>query len=194
MKSRLLSLILIIAAVFSLTACSSGRFFRESESGLPVFSEERTEEATVPDTGTASPETEPAGSETPRPETEPPETEETLPENGEYDSRDEVALYIHLYGRLPSNYITKKEAEKLGWSGGGLDGYAPGKSIGGSRFGNYEGRLPDAPGREYYECDIGTRGKSSRGAKRIVYSNDGLIYDTEDHYESFVLLYGDDGS
>ena len=103
-----------------------------------------------------------------------------------------MALYIHIYGKLPQNYITKKEAEKLGWSGGSLEPYAPGKCIGGMKFGNYEGLLPEAPGRTYTECDIGTLGKSKRGAKRIVFSNDGLIYYTDDHYESFTLLYGEE--
>ena len=70
--------------------------------------------------------------------------------------------------------------------------YAPGKCIGGSRFGNYEGLLPEADGRTYTECDIDTLGADSRGAKRIVFSNDGLIYYTEDHYETFELLYGEE--
>lgn len=111
-------------------------------------------------------------------------------ENGSYTTKNDVALYIQTYGKLPDNFITKKDAEKLGWTGGSLEPYAPGKSIGGDRFGNYEGLLPDAPGRTYTECDIDTLGKSSRGAKRIVFSNDGLIYYTSDHYESFTLLYG----
>ena len=64
--------------------------------------------------------------------------------------------------------------------------------IGGDKFGNREGRLPKKSGRQYYECDIDTDGKSSRGAKRIIYSNDGLIYYTEDHYEHFTLLYGEE--
>ena len=102
-----------------------------------------------------------------------------------------MALYLHLYGHLPANYISKKDAEKLGWSGGSLEPYAAGKSIGGSRFGNYEGLLPESEGRSYYECDIGTRGAASRGAQRLVYSNDGLVYYTADHYESFELLYGE---
>ena len=102
-----------------------------------------------------------------------------------------MALFIHLYGRLPDNYMTKKEAEKLGWEGGSLERYAPGMCIGGSRFGNYEGLLPEAKGRSYTECDIDTLGASSRGAKRIVFSNDGLIFYTDDHYESFELLYGE---
>ena len=115
-----------------------------------------------------------------------------LDEGGEYTSAEDVALYLHLYAHLPQNFITKKDARALGWNGGGLDDYAVGKCIGGDRFGNYEGLLPDAPGREYHECDIDTLHAASRGAKRIVYSNDGLIYYTEDHYESFILLYGEE--
>ncbi|SEF49134.1 ribonuclease [Eubacterium ruminantium] len=114
-----------------------------------------------------------------------------IDEDGDYYSKDEVALYIHIYGKLPQNYITKNEAKKLGWEGGKLEPYAPGKSIGGDKFGNYEGILPDKSGRKYTECDIDTKGKA-RGAKRIVFSNDGLIYYTEDHYESFELLYGEE--
>ena len=116
----------------------------------------------------------------------------TLPEDGVYTSREDVALYLHLYGRLPSNFITKKEAEKLGWTGGSLEPYAPGMCIGGNRFGNYEGLLPEKEGRVYTECDIDTLGAEKRGAKRIVFSNDGLIYYTEDHYQSFTLLYGEE--
>lgn len=115
-----------------------------------------------------------------------------LDEDGEYTSAEDVALYLHLYAHLPQNFIAKKDARALGWNGGGLDDYADGKCIGGDRFGNYEGLLPDAPGREYHECDIDTLHAASRGAKRIVYSNDGLIYYTEDHYESFILLYGEE--
>lgn len=117
--------------------------------------------------------------------------EELLPEDGAYTSKEDVALYIHQYGRLPDNFITKSEARELGWSGGSLEPYAPGMCIGGSRFGNYEGLLPEARGRTYTECDIDTLGASSRGAKRIVFSNDGLIFYTDDHYESFELLYGE---
>lgn len=112
-----------------------------------------------------------------------------LAEDGTYTSADDVALYILEYGKLPSNFITKKQAKQLGWSGGGLEKYAPGKSIGGDRFGNYEKLLPEKKGRIYTECDIDTMGASSRGAKRLVFSNDGLIFYTEDHYQSFVLLF-----
>lgn len=119
-------------------------------------------------------------------------SEYLLPEDGIYDSKEEVALYIHTYDKLPSNYITKKEARALGWPGGDLSEYAPGKCIGGDRFGNNEGLLPDVDGRNYKECDIDTLGKKKRGAKRIIYSNDGYIYYTEDHYASFELLYEGD--
>jgi len=115
-----------------------------------------------------------------------------IDEDGIYDSKDEVALYIHTYGHLPSNYITKKEAEALGWQGGSLSDYAPGKCIGGGHFGNYEGILPDKPGREWTECDIDTLNYKSRGSRRIVFSNDGLIYYSGDHYKTFELLYGEE--
>lgn len=117
---------------------------------------------------------------------------ESLQEDGTYSSRDDVALYIHTYGHLPGNFITKKEARELGWSGGSVEEYAPGKCIGGDHFGNYEGLLPEKSGRSYTECDIDTLGSSGRGAKRIIFSNDGLIYYTDDHYASFTLLYGEE--
>ena len=114
-----------------------------------------------------------------------------IDEDGSYTSKEDVAEYIAVYGRLPDNFITKNEARELGWEGGGLEDFAPGKCIGGDKFGNYEGLLPKESGRKYTECDIDTLGADSRGAKRIVFSNDGLIYYTEDHYESFELLYGE---
>ena len=111
-------------------------------------------------------------------------------EDGIYTSKEEVAAYLHEFDHLPDNYITKNEAKKLGWvsSEGNLDEVAPGKSIGGDRFGNYEGSLPDKKNRTYYECDIDYEG-GFRGSKRIIYSSDGLIYYTEDHYTTFELLY-----
>ena len=117
------------------------------------------------------------------------ETEPWLDPYGSYTTKEDVALYIHLYGELPSNFMTKKHARALGWEGGSLEPVAPGMCIGGDYFGNYEGLLPED--REYTECDIDTLGKDSRGAKRIVFSDDGLIYYTEDHYKSFELLYGE---
>ncbi len=109
---------------------------------------------------------------------------------GNYSSKDEVAEYIHEFGELPPNYITKGEAGKIGWdkSKGNLWDVTDKKSIGGDSFGNREGLLPDSDGRMYYECDINYRG-GYRAAERIVYSNDGLIFYTSDHYESFEQLY-----
>ena len=106
--------------------------------------------------------------------------------SGWYDTMEEVAVYLEMYDELPENFLTKKEAQSMGWvsSKGNLWDVAYGCSIGGDRFGNYEGLLPDAKNRRWTECDIGFEG-GRRGAARIVFSNDGLIYYTEDHYESF---------
>ena len=172
----------------------------------PVDQTEQT-----PDVGTPEPEPEPEPDPKPEPdpETEPstepeiepstepstaPETEpETEPEvplldpNGSYTTKEDVGLYIHLYGKLPPNFITKSVAKANGWYKD-----PPGdKCIGGDRFYNKEGLLPNKSGRLYYECDIGTMYSSSRGAKRIVFSNDGLVYYTSNHYKSFTLMYGE---
>ena len=101
---------------------------------------------------------------------------------------------INVYNANKANgYITKAEAYDLGWDSkkGNLWDVAPGMSIGGDYFGNYEGLLPESDDRDYYECDIDFDG-TYRNEKRIVYSNDGLIYYTEDHYETFELLYGEE--
>lgn len=111
---------------------------------------------------------------------------QSISEAIETDQKEEVALYIHTYSHLPSNYMTKKEARMHGWESGALSKILPGKSIGGDRYGNYEEVLP--VDEIYYECDIDT-GKTSRGKKRIVYSKDGDIWYTEDHYDTFKLLY-----
>lgn len=107
-----------------------------------------------------------------------------------YFTKDEVAAYIYKFHELPPNFITKKEAEDLGWdnSKGNLWEVTNKKSIGGDRFYNREGLLPEIDARQYYECDIGYHG-GYRGAERVVYSNDGLIFYTDDHYESFERIY-----
>ena len=116
----------------------------------------------------------------------------TLDEDGWYYSMEDVSEYLIVYGELPENYITKSEAEALGWQGGSVERYLEGAAIGGDRFYNNEGDLPKEKGRLYYECDIDTNGASGRGPERIVFSNDGLIYYTPDHYETFELLYGEE--
>ena len=201
-----LSLLLAALMLFSLTACTQEEVdttleildavvsaLPEEEKSPAPQPEETLPDSQAPPAAEQSPVILPAVDQQPPViETQPPvEQAPALPEDGQYDDKDNVALYIHLYGKLPSNYVTKKDAEALyGWQGGALDVIAPGKAIGGSYYGNYEGLLPDADGREWTECDIGTIGQTKRGAERIVFSNDGLIYYTEDHYESFELLYG----
>lgn len=168
---------LAVFAVVLCTGCSVGRGYE------PVVPEsttrqEETDTAKLEEADPAEPES-----------TAAPAGETGIDPDGSYTSCEDVALYLETFGELPDNFITKKEARALGWEGGSLEPYAPGKCIGGDKFGNYEGLLPKEEGRIYHECDIDTLGAESRGAKRIVYSSDGLIYYTEDHYESFTLLY-----
>lgn len=115
-----------------------------------------------------------------------------IPKNPDKPLTDpqDIADYLFAYGELPPNFITKKQAQNLGWdsSWNYVSDVAPGKSIGGDRFGNYEGRLPDKKGRQWYEADCYyTRGK--RNAHRILFSNDGLVYYTDDHYETFTQMF-----
>lgn len=190
MKQKLWSLLLAAALVLACAGCGA------ADLGVIGGPDGPTEiitggtgqnDATLdPDSGGEEPEGDSVGYEEP---------EQELPaidEDGTYNSAEDVALYLYTYDHLPDNYITKDEARELGWSGGSVEQVAPGYAIGGDRFGNREGLLPEAEGRLYYECDIDTLGKSSRGAKRVVWSDDGLIYYTGDHYESFTLLYGEE--
>lgn len=133
----------------------------------------------APDIGYSEPST-PSGSEI---------SDALLSEDGSYSSKEDVCRYLIEYGRLPNNFITKSEAKALGWDAGegNLWDVAYGCSIGGDSFGNREGVLPQKSGISYYECDIDYAG-GFRGAKRIVYSSDGSIYYTDDHYESFTHL------
>lgn len=111
----------------------------------------------------------------------------TVVEDGQYCTPHEVAAYIKQFHKLPSNYITKKEARDLGWQGGPLKKYAPGKSIGGDTFTNRQHVLPDSD-YKYIECDINANG-TSRGAERIVYNTgDYSVYYTTDHYNTFTEL------
>ena len=117
-----------------------------------------------------------------------------IEEDGTYTTKEDVARYIHTYGHLPENYITKDEARALGWEGGSVEVYQEGAAIGGDRFGNREGLLPEQTGRSYTECDINTDGADSRGAERLIFSNDGLYFYTSDHYVSFTELTVDGGT
>lgn len=172
MKKQLTAWLLALVMLFSLVGCGTDAPVQD-ETNLPQQEQQDAQNA-------------------PSEDADMPDETAQIDEDGAYTTKDDVALYIHTYGHLPDNFITKKDAQALGWPGGSLEPYAPGKCIGGSRFGNYEGLLPEADGRTYTECDIDTLGADSRGAKRIVFSNDGLIYYTEDHYKSFELLYGEE--
>ena len=172
MKKQLTAWLLALVMLFSLVGCGTDAPVQD-ETNLPQQEQQDVQNA-------------------PSEDADMPDETAQIDEDGAYTTKDDVALYIHTYGHLPDNFITKKDAQALGWPGGSLEPYAPGKCIGGSRFGNYEGLLPEADGRTYTECDIDTLGADSRGGKRIVFSNDGLIYYTEDHYKSFELLYGEE--
>ena len=167
MKKQLTAWLLALVMLFSLVGCGAGAPVQD-DSSLPQQEQQDAQNAPSEDADT------PSDDDASAPQ---------IDEDGSYTTKDDVALYIHTYGHLPDNFITKKDAQALGWPGGSLEPYAPGK---------YEGLLPEADGRTYTECDIDTLGADSRGAKRIVFSNDGLIYYTEDHYKSFELLYGEE--
>lgn len=181
-------LLLLLSAVFALSSFAACDNIGDTLESLGELAEIVSDSLEESDTGLTT--EDPSSDINSQPEIDVDESK--IAEDGSYTSKEDVALYIHTYGKLPDNFITKDEARALGWEGGGLDGYADGKCIGGDFFGNYEGLLPKKNGRTYTECDIDTLGKSSRGAKRIVFSNDGLIYYTDDHYETFELLYGEE--
>ena len=186
----------VITAAYLLTGCAVQTTVetttQATTEATTVEVTETTIETTTAETTKVEETTAETTSETTSEETANESLEIVIDEEGSYTTCDDVSLYIYTYGKLPNNFITKKDARKLGWEGGSLEPYAPGMCIGGDYFGNYEGLLPTKDGREYHECDIDTLGEKSRGAKRIIYSNDGLIYYTEDHYESFTLLYGEE--
>lgn len=198
-------LVLLIAAVLAL---ANGKDLKQVFSGLFAVGldeeapDNRGPELPSSDTVTPAPTEAPAHTLTPSaptvttaptetPTPEPSKSpEELVEEDGTYNSPELVAAYLHSFHKLPSNYITKNEAEKLGWDSekGNLWDVTDKMSIGGNRFGNYEGLLPEADGRVWYECDVNYNG-GYRGAERILYSNDGLIYYTDDHYKTFTKLY-----
>ncbi len=112
-----------------------------------------------------------------------------------YNSKEDVSLYIHIFETLPPNYIIKQEAQEMGWvaSKGNLWEVTDSLIIGGDRFGNREKLLPEIAGRQYYECDVNYNG-GFRGAERLVYSNDGLIFYTSDHYATFTEILFEEGN
>lgn len=153
----------------------------------PVYTEPDLPEQTDPPDMLFPQITEPEETEPQATEPQPTEPQYALDRNGSYTTKEDVALYLHLYGCLPGNFVTKSQAKSLyNWKSGSLAKY--GKCIGGDRFYNNEGLLPD--GYVYYECDIDTLyNTSSRGSRRLVFTYSGIIYYTSDHYKSFTRLY-----
>ena len=184
---KILTLFFSLLLAMSLTACSDNDF---TTVGIIVGGNDGPTDIIVSDNG---------ADETDLPEYDENQTGNSYEEDGDIDERiaedgwyytaEEVSEYLVTYGYLPGNYITKDEARDLGWEGGSVEEYAPGCAIGGDVFQNREGSLPKEEGRTYYECDINTNGGKPRGAKRLVFSDDGWIYYTPDHYETFELLY-----
>ena len=175
---RLLALALAVVMLLGLSGCGEE---------IPNLTEEIFSEAG--NTEAAAAKALPDEPETPEVlEDDPGTSDSAVTEGVCYYDLEHVVLYLDQYGALPDNYITKDEARALGWEGGSVENYLDGAAIGGDRFGNREGLLPEATGRSYTECDIDTNGQSGRGAKRLVFSNDGLYFYTEDHYETFSEL------
>lgn len=204
-RAGILLLALLMGVMFLFTGCEAEDVDLALDIADAVLEESQTseqpqQEETVPESSQAPPAENETVSETPATEETPAESKETqqeqsaeeisLEKGGRYTAPEDVALYIHLYGELPSNYITKTEAKKLGWESnkGNLWDVTDQMSMGGDRFGNYEGALPDAEGRTWKECDVNYEG-GYRGSERLLYSNDGLIFYTKDHYETFTQLY-----
>ncbi len=117
-------------------------------------------------------------------------TPEVTEEPGPLDEAQRLADYLFEHGELPENFLTKKEAQALGWHNGYryVSDAAPGMSIGGDYFGNYERKLPVVKGRKYYEADCFYQG-GPRNEYRIIFSSDGHVWYTEDHYNTFIELF-----
>ena len=185
-QTRILALLLAVLLLLGLTACG------EEIAGLTenVFSEPGITETAVSEEIPDEPET----PEAPEAEADTGTRDSAVTEGEYYYDLEHVVLYLDRYGVLPDNYITKDEARALGWEGGSAEVYQEGAAIGGDRFGNREGLLPEQTGRSYTECDINTDGADSRGAERLIFSNDGLYFYTSDHYASFTELTVDGGT
>ena len=192
---------LLLALILSLTACSSqsletlGAILDSLPSGSVSAS---APDSSLPPEGGASSaagsQTDPAGSaQDPAGSGVNPAEPELPDEDGYYYDLENVVLYLEAYDALPSNFITKAEARQLGWTGGSVEDYLEGAAIGGDTFGNREGLLPKESDRRYTECDLNTNGQDSRGAERLVFSNDGLYFHPKDHYESFQQVTVEDG-
>ena len=190
---RMTSLLLSLLLLFSLTGCGDVGVIggADGPTGIIVSDGSTPDQSQIPperssdSSAAVLPEGSPSGSEA--------DTGFVPVQDEYYYDLESVVLYLEYYGMLPDNYITKKEAQDLGWSGGSVERYLEGAAIGGDRFGNREGLLPKESGRSYTECDLNTNGADSRGAERLVFSNDGLYFHTEDHYETFTEVWVENG-
>ncbi len=194
---RILSLSLALFLALALCGCSSDALHQAAQLLLENYASQQTATAAPElDLWTSPPESDatPKPAKTPKakvtPKPEQAQAADGVSYGEAYTSPKDVALYLHEYGELPSNFITKSKAKALGWdaSKGNLQKVAPGMSIGGDYFSNYEKALPTAKGRKWYECDVNYSG-GYRGAERVLFSSDGLIYYTDDHYATFTQLY-----
>jgi len=99
----------------------------------------------------------------------------------------ETVAALRASGRLPPRYVSKRHARELGWRPGvDLCRLARGDSLGGDRFNDRGHALPSAAGRRWREADLDERCAVGRGTHRLLWSSDGLIYVTTDHYRTFV--------
>ena len=187
MKKRMLALLL--ALLLALCGCTVRDTVQIVESSVTTLQEladaALSEETEAPEAGEQVVTAE---------DPEATQTADTVDEHGYYYDAEHVVLYLDAYGHLPENYITKSDARALGWEGGSVEAYQEGAAIGGDRFGNREGLLPEEPGRTYTEFDTNPLGADSRGAERLIFSNDGLYFYTSDHYASFTELTVDGGT
>lgn len=174
---RLSALLLALWMALALVACGA-----QAPNSSPILSLPAATQSITP-----------APTSAPEPSATSPSALPTVIEEEYYYDPESVVLYLHTFGFLPYNYITKNDARALGWEGGSVERFKDGAAIGGDRFGNYEGLLPKMSGRTYYECDLNTNGANARGGERLIFSNDGLYFYTSDHYESFQELYVTEG-
>ncbi|MFL8907106.1 ribonuclease domain-containing protein [Helcococcus kunzii] len=165
MKKSIKILLIMIISIFSIVSCTKSSNKLESYDTIVESSKNKNDSKSDEITSTK------------------------IDENGHYYSKDEVALYLHTFGKLPSNYLTKNEAKKLGWDAqkGNLWKVTDKGVIGGDRFGNREGNL--SSNEKYFEADVNYNG-GHRGAERLVYTTNGkVIYYSNDHYKNFEVLY-----
>ena len=185
MMRRLTALLFVLMVLFSpvleRVAAAAGRTEQSAWTEIAKSKKKKKNTATPRATKTPKPTATPAPAMTEEPEATP---------AGPIIEPQAIADYLFVYGRLPDNFLTKKEAQALGWDSyrNYVSDVAPGMSIGGDRFGNYEGLLPKKSGRQYYECDCYYTG-GKRNAYRIIFSNDGLVFYTEDHYRTFTEMH-----